>query len=204
MPSRDPSIQGVVLAGGQSRRMGTDKALLLCNGIRLVDRMVSLLKDGGLSRVTICGRDYGHAFIPDVRPELGPLGGLWSLAREQKFQELNTNNQWWLVVPVDMPGLDVRHVELLCLSVESADHVGAGCVRYRGRELPTLIRVTQKLHTTLEEACASLNMQRPPSLRWLQESMSTLEIEPEVAAQNLFVNVNEPAKWKVICEELAQ
>lgn len=68
---------GAILAGGQSRRFGSDKAEALIDGLRLIDRVA-----GALSRQTaaliVCGRD-DPAFrcIPD-RPEagLGPLGGL--------------------------------------------------------------------------------------------------------------------------------
>ncbi len=70
-------ILGAVLAGGRSRRFGSDKATAILDGASLIDRVVAALAlqtDG----LVVCGRaSTGIASIPD-RPhaDLGPLGGL--------------------------------------------------------------------------------------------------------------------------------
>ncbi|MCL2110967.1 MAG: molybdenum cofactor guanylyltransferase [Clostridiales bacterium] len=87
-------VAGCVLAGGMSRRMGTDKALLELDGRLLIE----IAMDGfcGFPEVFVsagdaegCGR---YAFtsvrvIPDERPSLGPLGGIVSAlkASERMF-----------------------------------------------------------------------------------------------------------------------
>lgn len=72
-----PRICGAVLAGGQARRFGSDKATALCNGQRLIDRAIERLEPQ-VAKLVICGRDAPfHTCLGD-RPEpgLGPLGGL--------------------------------------------------------------------------------------------------------------------------------
>ncbi len=65
-------VLGAVLAGGQSRRFGSDKALALFAGRRLLDRAEASLRDQ-CDDVAIIGR--GHvADWPE--PGRGPLGGL--------------------------------------------------------------------------------------------------------------------------------
>jgi len=75
-------ILGVVLAGGQSSRFGSDKALAELGGRTLLARAVDALS-GSCERVIIAGRETGPApCIPDwPRPGMGPLGGIAAAAR---------------------------------------------------------------------------------------------------------------------------
>lgn len=68
---------GAVLAGGRSSRFGSDKALALLDGARLIDRAVAALAPQ-CDAVIVVGRgDDRHSCVPDwPRPGMGPLGGL--------------------------------------------------------------------------------------------------------------------------------
>ncbi len=75
-------LLGAVLAGGQARRFGSDKAQALYEGTRLIDRVAKALS-AQCDAVGVCGRDEpGFTSIPDW-PEagLGPLGGLAAALR---------------------------------------------------------------------------------------------------------------------------
>ncbi|KQN28498.1 hypothetical protein ASF00_10080 [Sphingomonas sp. Leaf34] len=66
-------ILGVVLAGGQSSRFGSDKAQAVLDGRALAEHARALLAPH-VERAVIAGRD---GTIPDLpSPELGPLGGI--------------------------------------------------------------------------------------------------------------------------------
>lgn len=73
-------LDGVVLAGGLSRRMGRDKATLEWGGSRLVDHAVGCLAELGGTVVVASGdrtiADLRVAQVPDRRPSAGPLAGL--------------------------------------------------------------------------------------------------------------------------------
>ena len=71
-----------VLAGGQSRRMGTNKALLKLAGQTLIERVLRAVEPLALP-ILIIGdpRTYGHLRFPvhpDRLPNLGPIGGLYT------------------------------------------------------------------------------------------------------------------------------
>ncbi|MCE2450636.1 MAG: molybdenum cofactor guanylyltransferase [Candidatus Latescibacteria bacterium] len=73
-------IHVAVLAGGQSRRMGRDKALLQLGGQTLIERVLAATHPLGYPHVII-GDPIAYAHLglpvhPDRRPGLGPLGGL--------------------------------------------------------------------------------------------------------------------------------
>ena len=89
---------GVVLAGGISSRMGSDKALLPFHGVRLVDHMVALLENTGVSEVTVSGNVANHSCIKDVIPHCGPIGGVYAV-----LKSFATHSGSFIFVPVDMP-----------------------------------------------------------------------------------------------------
>jgi molybdopterin-guanine dinucleotide biosynthesis protein A len=75
-------ILGAILAGGQARRFGSDKAHAVFEGARLIDRVAAALA-AQCNAVVVCGREEpGFACIADW-PEagLGPLGGLAAALR---------------------------------------------------------------------------------------------------------------------------
>ena len=82
-PPSEPELLLAVLAGGASRRMGQDKALMILNGKTLLERVCNEGRKAGLP-VLIIGREAGKLppsislfeSIPDTTPGLGPLGGL--------------------------------------------------------------------------------------------------------------------------------
>ena len=70
-------ILGAVLAGGQSSRFGSDKAMALLEGHPLIDHVIRALSPH-VDGMIVCGRVYpGLTGVPDrPRPDLGPLGGI--------------------------------------------------------------------------------------------------------------------------------
>ncbi len=98
------NFSAVILAGGQSQRMGRDKASLRVRGKALLTRQVELARDLGAAEVFISGRggvDYsaaGCVVLKDAFEEAGPLAGI-----ESALAAIST--PWLLVLAVDMPNL---------------------------------------------------------------------------------------------------
>jgi molybdopterin-guanine dinucleotide biosynthesis protein A len=73
------SAAGFVLAGGESRRMGRDKALIEFAGEPLVARALKILREAGLDSRIAGGRAELEHFAPviaDAETGRGPLGGV--------------------------------------------------------------------------------------------------------------------------------
>lgn len=68
-------LLGAVLAGGQSRRFGSDKALALLDGRPLIEHAVAALAVQ-TEAVIVCGREWGDWVADRPEPGLGPLGGI--------------------------------------------------------------------------------------------------------------------------------
>jgi len=104
--SHSDTTWGLVLAGGRSRRMGTDKALLRRDGETQLARTVMLLEKH-LPRVFVSTRadqvdDEERARYPQIRDrydDLGPVAGILSAMEEHPEVA-------WLVVACDLPNVD--------------------------------------------------------------------------------------------------
>jgi molybdopterin-guanine dinucleotide biosynthesis protein A len=75
-------FSAIILAGGQSSRMGRDKALLEVDGKSLLARQIELVREVGAAEVFISGRagvDYaafGCGVLQDEFQNAGPLAGI--------------------------------------------------------------------------------------------------------------------------------
>ena len=78
------AFSGAVLTGGESRRMGRDKALVTVNGQALAVRVANVLAEAGATEVFCVGgdlvglREQGLDARLDPRQGDGPLAGLIS------------------------------------------------------------------------------------------------------------------------------
>jgi molybdopterin-guanine dinucleotide biosynthesis protein A len=111
------NVEGFVLAGGRSSRMGRDKALLEIGGQALLAGAVELLRSIAL-RVSIIGdresyRNFGVPTIPDSVPDSGPVSGLATALAHSK-------SDWALVIGCDMPRITRQLLEFLCERAQRA------------------------------------------------------------------------------------
>lgn len=104
-------VTGVVLAGGHSRRMGTDKSLLPFQGKPMIRHIVSILQSS-FEKVVVAShevRDYAFLGVPivqDLHKDCGPLAGVHSALESSSPNPI-------FVLPCDMPLVTpevVRHV----------------------------------------------------------------------------------------------
>jgi len=106
------NFSAVILAGGQSSRMGRDKAALELAGETLLERQIKLVQAAGASEVFIsgrAGRDYSKLGCPvlvDNFSQAGPLAGIESALQKCR-------NPLLLVLAVDMPQMPVAVLEEL-------------------------------------------------------------------------------------------
>ena len=107
------SVYGLVLAGGESRRMGQDKALLARDGKSQLAHIVELL-DQVVDEVFVSTRNEQrddterarYQQIVDQFDGVGPVAGILTAMREYPDAS-------WLVVACDLPNIDVatlRHL----------------------------------------------------------------------------------------------
>jgi molybdenum cofactor guanylyltransferase len=118
-------INGLVLAGGHSSRMGRDKAALVhADGRTLARRTYDLLRQAGCARVALSLRhdqempegfsDAGPVEIirDPAGASLGPIAGILAGQRLEP-------DAAWLVVACDLPRLDLTTLRNLAASLQA-------------------------------------------------------------------------------------
>jgi molybdopterin-guanine dinucleotide biosynthesis protein A len=90
---------GFVLAGGQSSRMGRDKALELFSGRPLIEIAIEKLREAGVEPGIAGARSDLRSYAPvveDFEPDQGPLGGICAALAV-------TSAERAVIVSVDLP-----------------------------------------------------------------------------------------------------
>ena len=106
-----PDLTGIVLAGGQSRRMGTNKAFVEIDGVTMIQRVLRALA-ACCAEVLVVTKDpeaYGHMavrVVADEQPVQTPLVGVCSGLRA-------TATPWAFVAACDLPFLSPEAVRLI-------------------------------------------------------------------------------------------
>ncbi len=135
-----PGVTGVILAGGASLRMQSDKSLLPLQGARFIDHVHGVL-DELFDEVLIVTNspesytDIDCRKVPDIHVGKGVLAGihsgLWHASHDKAF-----------VVGCDMPFINPQVVRSICTEADSADVV-----------LPVHAGGFEPLHALYQKSC---------------------------------------------------
>jgi molybdopterin-guanine dinucleotide biosynthesis protein A len=196
------SIEGFILAGGASRRMGTDKSRLVLHGQSFVQRIASEIHAvtpsvrivGNLRPALQPDDPLSLPKIPDVYPHWGALGGVHAALSA-------CNAEWAMVVACDFPYVtsdlffrlaSVRKDYDAVAPIQSDDIPQPLCAFYR--VVPCLDRADQLIKSGERKPVALLQSVRT---RWvLFNELSDLD-----DAAHFFDNINTPEDYARIVEK---
>jgi molybdenum cofactor guanylyltransferase len=182
-------VAGLLLTGGASRRMGTDKALIEVDGQRLVDRAAAVLRAVADPVVEV---GPGWSGLPAVREDPPGSGPLAALSAGAAALRAAGHDGPVLVLAVDMPRVGVELLRLLAGRVGTATAVP----RAGGHPQPMCARYGPDVLAAVDERLAAGGR----SLRDLLETMAASgavgwveqgEWEP-VAGPDAFSDVDTP------------
>ena len=180
---------GVILAGGQSSRMGLDKATLPIAGTTLLEYMRAKLKRAGIDEIVICRNALG--FLNDDIPQLGPLGALYTLSQRYPGRRA-------LIIPVDMPLLSVANLEQFQAAAIDVKPGDANLPATLGQQIfPLYLPFTPAVNEAL-----SKRVNQPDDLSiaaFLRETAGRrLSNFAHSADDEEFFNANTPEQWQSI------
>jgi molybdopterin-guanine dinucleotide biosynthesis protein A len=107
-PETNPRISAAILGGGQASRYGgVPKGLLeIAPGVSIMARLIGELRAALLSEIILAANDpepylhLGLGIVPDLRPDLGPLGGV-----EAALSFYEPTGDATLFLPCDLPAI---------------------------------------------------------------------------------------------------
>lgn len=122
----DPAFPCVILGGGLSRRMGTNKSLVRLGGSTLLEHIVNRISPQAIAIALNGDTDWsepsGLRRIPDTFAEkLGPLAGILSAMRDTAFHYPEASHV--LTVPTDAPLLPPDLMARLAAAIDGTGSI---------------------------------------------------------------------------------
>lgn len=181
------NLYSLILCGGQSRRMGTDKASLQYKGNSLLLHTTHLLKDAGINTVFSVGGDSHD--IQDTKQFQGP-GFATINAIQHVEHNTSTHFDGVVVLPVDMPLMQPHIIKQLIACSNKTNESGF----FDFHPFPFIIRDPGAKIPKLTPLLAG----KPPSIRAVLKAIGGVFFEVPSHSDTLFINVNEPQQWEKI------
>ncbi|MDE0014845.1 MAG: molybdenum cofactor guanylyltransferase [Candidatus Poribacteria bacterium] len=208
-PKRTLPVTGIILAGGKSRRMGQNKALLPLGEDSLIAHVIRRMRrvTDELLLITNAPAEYGHLGLPmhsDIIPDAGALGGIYTGLTYASHDVA-------VCVACDSPFLQPKLLSYLISILGEYDAVMPYTEsRNRGIEVTNPSHSTDQM--TLQTLCAVYakrclpvieQMLNEPDLRVhaLRERANILTLAPEIwktydAKGYSFFNINTPEDFE--------
>ena len=191
-------MTGIILAGGESRRMGTDKAFLDIGGKLMIEQVLEVMSGLFPQCIIVTNtpdqyRSYGIELVGDVFDLRGSLNGIYSGL-------LRSKSEYNFVVACDMPFLNPRLIAYMGEVAEGHDVV---VPRYQGYLEPLHAVYRRRLLPAIEAQIRKRdprirNMFPHIDVRYLTEE----EIDRFDPERRSFKNLNTPKEYKeAVCSD---
>jgi molybdopterin-guanine dinucleotide biosynthesis protein A len=182
------NITAVLLAGGESRRMGNDKATLQSRGKPLWQIQLELLRKLEPTEIFLSARTDpvwrpGDAqFVADDPPSRGPLSGLVASLMRMRAKHL-------LALAIDMPFITEKYLKLLCSKIAPSRGV---IPKIDDRFEPLAAIYPEEALAHVQSALSGTDFSLQTVAGRLVEAGKLRVITVSEHERRLFLNVNEP------------
>ena len=180
-------ISAVLLAGGESRRMGRDKATLLFRGKPLWQIQLELLQKLEPSEIFVSARTdpawrpADVQFVADDPPSRGPLSGIAVSLAKVRTKHL-------LALAIDTPFVTEEYLKSLCTQVESRRGV---IPKIEDRFEPLAAIYPQEALANFQSALSGTDFSMQTVARRLAAEGKLRVVPVTSQERNLFLNLND-------------
>ncbi|MGV8964002.1 MAG: molybdenum cofactor guanylyltransferase [Candidatus Saccharimonadaceae bacterium] len=183
-------ITGVILAGGQSRRMGFNKAVAEMQGesmlIRMIDKLKEVTQNIVVSSGSITYPNIPWLQISDEHPQCGPLGGIYSVLKV-------SNTSLNLVVSCDIPLVSIAILKYIVASAAVSDSVITVPIDQDGQIHMTCAVYRKDVLPFLEQQIHSHAFKMKDLLDLVSVKYIKISREHPLYHEHAFMNVNYPS-----------
>ena len=183
----------VLFAGGNSRRMGADKALLMLNGEPLWAKQLKILRAlepaalwvSARTRPAWCPADIET--VLDEPPSCGPLSGLGAVLTRMRTTHL-------LALAVDLPRMEAGHLKNLWQLARP----GCGVLPMNGDDAEPLCAIYpggERVSQSAEQALAGGDFSLQSFAGALQQARRMKAVLLSEAERGFYLNANTPGEF---------
>lgn len=214
--SGNATADGFILAGGNSSRMGQDKALIPLAGLPLVEHALAILRSAGLEPRIAGAKNDLSSFAPTLPDEpsqsgLGPLAGICNALA-------SSTARYAVFLPIDLPLLPASLIDhLLHRAIVTESAITVVSIAGFVQTFPVVIHrgglpVLQSILGSNDRNClrafraASDAISRPFSIQPVEMLVQSGQVShPQgLAAADWFLNINSPRELSRAETPLAQ
>jgi len=194
-------VEGFILVGGASSRMGADKSGLLLNGKTTVSLISEALRPV-TSKVRVVGTSVettgpGLAGVPDLHERWGPLGGIQTALHASKTEQC-------LVIACDLPFVTSELLANLLRIESDEDPTPAAVVPLQsdGRPQPLCAVYRKAPCLAAAEKSIALGEHSPAAMLDKIETryVNFSELRNLSGSEHFFVNLNHPEDYELAKE----
>ena len=183
------NITGIILAGGKSSRMGTDKGFLKLNGTTFISLIIEAIKplvnDIIIVSNNVAYDQYGYKRVDDLIDDAGPLAGIYSGL-------YNSNTESNLVLSCDVPLIKTFVLKKLIQSKNSDFDIVQ--LQSQKKTMPLIARYKKQCMSTFLELLQN-NERR---LRFAVEQLNTKTIMLDAELDEFVKNINTIEQFNAI------
>ncbi|PYZ97112.1 molybdenum cofactor guanylyltransferase [Alteribacter lacisalsi] len=194
-------VTAVILAGGQSSRMGKNKALLSINGLPVIERIKNVLSQSCCGMLVVANSPEQYRFlhvpvVPDRFPDSGPLAGIHAGI-------LESGCEWHFVAACDVPLISRDVIEILLREMEDNPETDVILPKAGGRLQPMTALYRRSVLPAVEEALKSGQLKLLDALNGLdliyvdEQKAAAQGMDPERWEQSFF-NMNRPEEYSEV------
>jgi molybdopterin-guanine dinucleotide biosynthesis protein A len=190
----------IILAGGESKRMGFDKQFLSVNNEYFIDKIVEVLEKEFKQIIIISNtpkiyKDRYSQVYKDKIKNIGPLGGIYTGLSY-------SDSEYSYIVACDMPCINISYIKYMKNILLKSNDCDAIITKYKNWIEPFNAIYSKSLINKLEEY---LKSDRKSINSFLKKS-EVVYIEEDIAREysynwDMFRNINDLKEFRKYCEK---
>lgn len=184
------NITGIILAGGKSSRMGSDKGIVELNKKKFIEHILDAVLPNVNEVIIIANNNnynyLGYKVIKDIIKDCGPLGGIYTGLMNSKTE----NN---IVVSCDIPFISS---DLIKYIIENTNNADISVPVYKGNIEPLCAVYTKRTSDQIHNLIMNKNLKIQNILKYFITKEIFITKMQKFYTEKLFVNINTPEELK--------
>jgi molybdopterin-guanine dinucleotide biosynthesis protein A len=184
------NITGIILAGGKSSRMGSDKGIVNLNGKKFIEHILEAVLTNVNEVIIIANNDnynnLGYKVIKDKIKDCGPLGGIYTGLMNSKTE----NN---IVVSCDIPFINSDLVKYI---IENTSNADITVPVYKGNIEPLCAVYTKRTSDQILNLIMNKDLKIQNILKYFITKELFITKMQKFYTEKLFVNINTQEELK--------
>jgi molybdopterin-guanine dinucleotide biosynthesis protein A len=184
------NITAIILAGGKSSRMGTDKGLMDLNGKAMVEHVLASVRHITNNIIIVANNNkynrFGYIVYKDILKNCGPMGGIYS-----GLTYSTTENN--LVISCDIPFISNK---LLQYVIKNSNGYDVAVPVHNGKLEPLCAIYSKKCVQKLKDLLLKKELKMHDALSNFHVKKVVISPQQNFYSEKLFQNINSKDELK--------